>query len=238
MRRARAFTLLELLIAVALLFALSGAIFAFVRDLNTQRQAIGDRGRTTLRGAALFDHIERSLLTSVAEHEGVAGIVGDAESITVTSRSGGGVGGAVRATFSHEPGAAEIVASSDAWPRSVLVEGVRRLRLRYLVGGQWRGRFDSMEQGGLPEAVEVALWFGGVDAEAVLAELAEDDAAGLGIGGVPDDMLLPPMDMPGGDAFEMDMGFDDDLGPPDRRRVIAVPDASDAGWERFAAGAN
>ena len=99
-----------------------------------------------------------------------------------------------------------------------------RVEFRYHDGTGWQDRFDSAA-GGLPVAVEVSIWF-----EPWPGALLEDEFAGadeaadapaftLGAG----DEVFDPDRFAGEDS-----GFEDPAAErprPDRRRIIAIPDA-------------
>lgn len=115
----------------------------------------------------------------------------------------------------------------------VIGSDIFRVEFRYHDGRGWRDGFTSGSRGGLPVAVEVSIWFdpwpGAEDelADELAGELADelagdapfdpagDNAAADFAAGDPDDPL---------DVFADGAAFDD-RPPPDRRRIIAIPDA-------------
>ena len=93
--------------------------------------------------------------------------------------------------------------------KSTLPASVRALHVRFLGEDGWTDSFDSLAAGALPRAVEVSIWFGAPvsdEAGASDAEASEPTPARAG----------------GDEAAE---SLVDSLGPPDRQRVFAVPDA-------------
>jgi hypothetical protein len=52
------------------------------------------------------------------------------------------------------------IASQSAPEFETISDHVQALRLRYYDGEKWRDSFDSLSEGALPVAIEVALWFG------------------------------------------------------------------------------
>ena len=92
---------------------------------------------------------------------------------------------------------------------STLPASVRALHVRFLGEDGWTDSFDSLAAGALPRAVEVSIWFGAP---------VSDEA------GASDAEASEPMPArAGGD--ETAESLVDSLGPPDRQRVFAVPDA-------------
>ena len=83
----RAFTMLELLVAIGLLALLSAAVgsFTFVLfDREDRTLALAER---THAAGLLFDRLERDLLTAVAETPDGPGLVGDDRSLTLFCRA-------------------------------------------------------------------------------------------------------------------------------------------------------
>ncbi len=199
--RRRAFTLVEVLLGLALMLALSAGLFGYVWGLLDKRDRLVEVARQQAAAAAVFEELENGLATTfAADASGRAGVKGDGSSIAVRCRgvvarsSPGGEGdlgdlvggevsfadGAISARrFGRRDGAFEVVS-----------EGIERLRLRYYNGSEWLGEFDSAAVGELPVAVEAAIWFGGAAAE-------------------------------GEDGFESEP---ETLRAPDRVRVMIVPD--------------
>jgi prepilin-type N-terminal cleavage/methylation domain-containing protein len=167
----RGFTLVEVLLALALMLALSAGLFGYVWGLLDKRDRLVEVAQQQAAAAAVFEELENSLATTfAADASGRAGVKGDGASIAVrcrgvASRGGPGgegdlgdlvggevsfTGGAVSARrFGRRDGEFEVVS-----------EGVERLRLRYYNGSEWLEEFDSAAVGELPVAVEVAVWFG------------------------------------------------------------------------------
>ena len=233
----RGFSLIEVLVAIALLLVLVGALYSFLFNmLDARRRALDVSGRQRA-AMVLIDRLEGDLLTSLVGDARVgAGVAGGDEQIRVLSRS-------VPAHLAEEPGAAafgDLLASTYAFEpgrgltfdRSVggsrrrgdaaaVGEGVFRVRFRYHDGASWVDAFDSLEAGRLPAAVEVAVWFDPWPGERPepAAEDPEDDAE-------EDPFLDAGFDE---DAFARTSDletFDEPL--PDRIRVIVIPDAVEA----------
>lgn len=222
----RAFTLVEMMVAVALTLALSGAVLVYIWRLMDAQDRMQTAASQSAGVEMLFARLEDDLVGVIAGDPRLgAGVKGDATSLTLLCRGTPplGVAGAggdlvrMEIRFEEEEGtvfglrssagtdgggddAAEDVFAADAGaiPRGeILIDGVRELRLRYRKGGSWSDTFDSGSDEGLPEAVEVAVWFRG-------AGESEQEPTGA-----MDDLSRPA---------------------PDRLRVIVVPDAPSAAW--------
>ena len=236
------FSLLEALVAIALVVGLSGGVMSFLFNLWRQRDGV-ERGTDALRGAAaLLEGLEGDVLGAVAgDGSGGAGIVGGETSLRMLTRSvaapvlGDGIesvaGDLQGVEYVFDEAARTLSASRwDAMRAdrgqsgtSVLAEGVSRVRLRYFDGTAWRGSFDSGRDGGLPVAIEVAVWFGS-------SGVREVDPVE---GGVPEGAEVGfPNDLP---AIEDDLGDpgaeeEAPVAPPDRVRLIVIPDGPVSAW--------
>lgn len=221
--RARGFSLVEVLVAIALLILLAAAMSAFTWRLVERRARLtaeADRQRDV---GALFTHIETDLLTSVAGDGGQAGISGDGAGLKLLTRGVGLVAGDAgpdvgdlqgceyrfaggRVTGKRWKGAKADAALGE----DVIVAGVGRVRFRYFDERAWHESFDSVKAGRLPAAVEVAVWF---DAPPALTR-TEDPA---------------PSPAGGGSGDEGAEAAQEEAWPSaDRVRVIVVPDGPDA----------
>ncbi|MCP3904424.1 MAG: prepilin-type N-terminal cleavage/methylation domain-containing protein [Planctomycetes bacterium] len=243
----RGFTLMEVLLAIALSGALLSAMFAFLWDMLSTRERVISAAGQRRAAAVLVERLERDLVTCIAG-DGVlgSGVTGDDHGITVLTRDvpvrlamrgpedGGILADLERSEYRFTPGNGTLAARRVlAFPGDrvgtraafeQLGTGIHLVRFRYHDGRGWRDEYDSRADGGLPVAVEVAVWF---DAWAG-AEIVE-----------PGDELDDELDPGGRRTFDADAGFDEDafaelsdledLGEPvpDRVRVILVPDAGD-----------
>lgn len=169
-RLARGFTLLEALVAVGMLVLLLGALAMFVEDLARTREHTARISAQTRSADALFGALESALQTAVVDGgPRGAGVTGTDRSLRVlssrTDAGSGSVAELARAAFSplsatqvdEVPGS---VAVGRGGASSVLPARIRALRLRYWTTDGWADSFDSLSDGALPGAVEVALWFG------------------------------------------------------------------------------
>lgn len=86
-RHRPAFTLIEVLVAIALLALLSGAISAFFWNLlDRETRVLGLAGRSRA-ASVLFDRLERDLFTAVASAPDGPGIVGDETGLIIAHRA-------------------------------------------------------------------------------------------------------------------------------------------------------
>jgi len=216
----RGFTLIEVLIAVALLSLLTGSMFAFLVNLARTR----DRTLSVSRvesGATLFlDRLEDDLGACIAGDASFGpGVRGTADSIEVLRRlvtvEGAEVdpARAVLGVYRHDPVARTIeTIDPDTGEGEVLGTGVVRLAMRYHDGSQWLDSFDS-SRSGLPVAVEVSLWLGDPAAPGETTDAIPEFGA-----------LEAPMQPELGETSPESLH-------PDRVRIIAVPDGPVAAWK-------
>ena len=224
----RGFTLMEVLVALALIGALFAALFTFHYQLLDSRDA-------ALRAAArdsgvdqLFESVETAMQTSLAE-----GFSGTAERLDVScrgvslfARGDRRLRDVERRTYRVDAAAARVmltrsVAGETASDGEIL-SGAWLVRFRYHDGESWSDAFRGSGDAALPVLVEVAVWFDGPADDDVRADVDEEDA-------------LDELDSDEWDEFgdEEEMFDEFDGGPldeevdrrPDRLRVIAIPDA-------------
>lgn len=243
---ARGFTLLEVLVALALLTLLLTAAATYLWQVQAGRAKLRTIAERSAATGTFFDRLEAELLAVVSGDRVLgAGFRGDGVSLALLTLapSAGEVergdvrGGMVSSVYRFDGGSGRLVvtrrdalrAGSPAAER-VLGEGLVRVRLRYYASGaagigSWRGAFDSREAGGLPAAVEVAVWFVGSRAGETGGPAAS--AAGAGEG----------LSEPEAEAARLARGAeradesaeDEELPPPDRVRVIAIPGGGSGG---------
>lgn len=209
-QRRRGFTLLEALICVGMLVLLLGALALFVEDLATTRQMSARTAAQTRSADALFNALEVALQTAVVDGGSLgAGISGTDRSIRVlssrTDAGSGSVSQLLDAAFTPLSATqvdeiAGTVTLGRSGVSSQLPAAVRALRIRFWTDAGWSDSFDSLREGTLPAAVEVALWFG-----AAQVTVAKVDA---------------------GQSNDLAASDAEDLGAPDRIRLISVPDAA------------
>jgi prepilin-type N-terminal cleavage/methylation domain-containing protein len=184
MSRRRGFTLLEVLIAIAVLLALVGSMFGFLSGTMDARHRASEHIQRQDAATRLIDDIEVALTHClVGDSVYGAGVRGDSTRLHILSRSvminlakPGATGEQVDPLFDlqvseyrFDPAGPRIVGyrapanpgrSGRAEPAMQPLGGmIHRLRFRYYDGSTWRSSFDSLAVNQLPTAVEVAVWF-------------------------------------------------------------------------------
>lgn len=84
--RLRAFTILEVMLAVGLLVLLTGGMYTFLWDLVSRREAVAVEAARDGAAATLFERLEADLTGAIAGDEKHAGLVGSASEITIHAR--------------------------------------------------------------------------------------------------------------------------------------------------------
>ncbi|RLS94544.1 MAG: type II secretion system protein [Planctomycetota bacterium] len=149
-RAARAFTLLEVLLAISIASLLLGAVGKFAWDISLARGRLARNATEASCAEAVFTALERAMDTAVVEADGGAsGIVGSEASLRVRSSSV-----QLDETPSAETAPSEFVTlwialnngqlALDVGRGSTQLDAlVRALRVRYLAQDGWRDAFDS-----------------------------------------------------------------------------------------------
>ncbi|MFG0306830.1 MAG: prepilin-type N-terminal cleavage/methylation domain-containing protein [Phycisphaerales bacterium JB040] len=164
-RAAHAFTLVEVLVSLALLAVLSGVLLGFgagvaERRTRVQRVSVQDTGIDEV-----FHRIDRALTAADANASGVRVSPGE---LSVTHRV---VTTADRTeefdtlTLSYNASAGSLTLSTGRDASSRVIEGVEHAEFRAETGSGW-GPFSG---GGLPRAVQASVWL-------TTAEPAPDEA--------------------------------------------------------------
>lgn len=239
----RAFSLLEVLLAIALIALLAGSVVGFVFQLTDRRGVLLAHSRRLIGTDAMIEAIESDLFTCLAgDSRRGAGVKGDATSLRLLSRAVHlGMERSeermkmddLRSTeyrFDAATGAVSAARASVLFPddgrgggRETILEGVERLRFRYHDGQGWRESFDSAAAGGLPEAIEIGVWFAPASAGVAGAE-GEEDPGSLDQIAYLEELGEP---LPGEAAVEEPGLNEEALRAPDRLRIVVVPDAGD-----------
>ena len=210
----RAFTVIETLIAIALLLMLSAALSAFLFDVQNTRERLSDLSDARLTGTLVIDAIEDAARFALVASDGRSGFAGDRTSLRMTAQ--------LVAPDSAEPDATAVaspLARTIEWNERTgvltlddepLSASVARLVIRYHDDDVWLDSYDAMSERRLPAAIEIAIWFGEVETD-------PDDASSLDSLDLGEGFGLPtPSDLA---AFAPEREW----GEPDRRRVIAIP---------------
>ncbi|MEZ6317872.1 MAG: prepilin-type N-terminal cleavage/methylation domain-containing protein [Phycisphaerales bacterium] len=165
MRRC-AFTLIEVLAAIALLLILSSSLMSFGAVL-IDRADWTDRTAQDLRACGLvFDRVSTALRTcEVGGGSLGSGVEGDATSMTVLCRvDAQGDSGLARMHLSFDRARGALVFAfgdaTDSGVEETLTERVAAVRIRYSDGSAWQESFDSAASDALPRAIEVSIWLG------------------------------------------------------------------------------
>jgi hypothetical protein len=237
----RAFSLLEVLVAIALMIALFGSMFAFMFDMLSARRRALEYAGMQRAAVTLIDRLESDLMSCVVgDRVYGAGVEGDNDSLRILTRgvaahlAGQGMddpevfGDLQEVEYRFDEGLGLIEARRvPAGDRGAgdgdfapLGGAVSKIRFRYHDSTIWRDSFDSLAHDGLPAAVEVAVWFHPWPGE------ERDEPGDLGF------------EMPQRLTFDETAGFDEaayaresdlevfDEPRPDRIRVIVIPDAT------------
>jgi prepilin-type N-terminal cleavage/methylation domain-containing protein len=250
----RGFTLLEVVLALALTVLLLGASMTFLWDLADRRATLA-RGSRDLHAATVFiERLEADLASGLAGDQGIGGgIVGTDTKLKLLTRgvwlapgtsgssapvAGGAGEGDLQATeYEFDPTAGKLSArryvvkpgagaAGGSGSMELLSDRVERVRFRYYDGEAWQTSFDSMQKGTLPVAIEVAVWFTSLKS-ATAPPMVEAST------------LDQPSDdgkSAAGDAASPTASADTERKwrAPDRLRVIIVPDGPVSSWKEGA----
>lgn len=242
----RGFSLLEIMLALAIVAALAGTVYAFLFDLIDSRNRIITESDRSRMGIGTIEQLERDLTTTLAGSSGFgAGIRGTATSIELLSRgvtlpietdSQTVLGDMQGVSFSWRALSGELsanrwdVLSGERGEPEVISEEIAYLQFRYYDGDSWRGGFNSSST--LPVAIEVSIWFGEPQFES--GSLSEVRAEIEDMFGASETALTEEQ----ADAELLaiiEEEFDEPPIPPerapDRVRVMVIPDGPSVGWE-------
>jgi hypothetical protein len=231
-------TLLELLVAIALVLALVGAMLGFLMDtLSSRGRALSIAARQRA-ATILIDRVEADAVASMVGDRALgAGLRGDETSIHFLTRRvdaasaprGTGdraaFGDLQLAEYRFNPAERDVLArrgeagaSSSAAFHPVGGQ-FGKVRFRYHDGRQWQAQFDSLGSNRLPSAIEVAIWF------AAPARVSSQSADSEATAEFDEDVESPEED----DVDRRDPESETVAEPaPDRIRVIVIPDADRA----------
>lgn len=242
-RHCRAFTLTEVIIALGMLMAVLASMFTYLNNLIDSRNAIREHSQMERTAATLIDRLEADLMTClVGDSRNGAGVSGDNTSITILSR---GVAANLADRGDRDPLVFSDLQKSEYRfnESSHVLEGRRiavsplkrgtseqfwqigsvpKLRLRYHDGIGWRGSYNSLDEGKLPLAVEVAIWYAPWPGEESVEEEDSNDVEEFAFARETFDETPVFDERAYADESALDL-----LPPPipDRIRVIAIIDA-------------
>jgi len=235
MRRRRAFTLLEVLVALGVVAMLAGTVFAFILALLRGRDRLLDASRDAQAAAAVIERVESDMLVTFVGSATSPGVSGDRASIRLRGRAvsldapeaSAGMSDVQACELRYDERHWRLEgrrwAGAEAGEFETICDRVEAFRLRYFDGRRWVSSFDTPSAGTLPVAIEIAAWFGRPPPEG--GELSDDGADSLeamGLG-APDDLA----------SFADDPGAEPRPLPtrePDLLRVVIVPDGPVAAW--------
>jgi prepilin-type N-terminal cleavage/methylation domain-containing protein len=213
--RRRGFTLIEVILAIALLLALSAGMLSYIWGLLASRERLVKATDQEIAAAALFEELEGDLSTTFAvDGAGAAGVEGTGSSLVVRMRGVGALAEGGVSDFGDLQGcevkfdgtalSARRLAPNAA-PFEMLASPVEFVQFRYFDGSTWGSSFNSASTGSLPVAVEASVWF--------------DSGAAAGAG---DDTA---------DGSEAGAEREKPARAPDRVRVMVVPDGPVTSWK-------
>ncbi len=229
--RRKAFTLVEVLLALALLVGLIGALWVFLGNLQLSQRAVADEVERQVAATRILDCLEQQLAQSIAGVPGGgaetgAGVTGSALGLRILARGVPIVvqgspdqplgGDLVGTTLAFDEGSSTMMfeqrtIGGGGSSVSARVGSVGAMRLRYFDGSTWSEAFDSAARGGLPPAVEVSIWFNKPETE----EGALQPSVGTGEAGESGTAGEVPAALPNVPTV-----------PADRVRIISIPDAA------------
>lgn len=233
-RGSKAFTLIEILIAILLIGAIGIATFSLFYRIVSMKEMLSQRTMVRADLDAMTREIERALVTSFASGNGYK-FKGTSQRIDVPCRIERL--DALMATISDSPSppaptegmfsmwydapTQQILASTASGAqRSLqgepLVRSVSAIRMRYRVGDIWEETFTPSPRQGLPRAVEVSIWLGNGDT-------STQDLGGIDTSGRRGEATDMDTDM----DLDMDMEGTMPTTPADVSFVVTVPDAQE-----------
>ncbi len=167
MNARRGFTLIEVLVGIAIGGALLAALGVFTLNLTDTRARLAEMTARVDSAEVVFSALDRALATAIVEDASLgAGVSGNESALRVV-RSAVGLGGEREALFA-EKGVVEVRLVPGAQRLEIVRDGrtaalpapVRAMRIRYLGERGWSDAFDSGEAGVFPAGIEVSIWFG------------------------------------------------------------------------------
>lgn len=179
MTRSRSFTLIEMLIALALIVAMVFILLPTASRIMSSTTAASDRNHRLAQIAIVSDVLDRAMLTAVAQDaSGQRAFRGSEASLRLTTC---GVSlGPREAGAPDDLQTIELVFSGDSLSlrengggREVILKGIERGAFAYNSGEGWSDTFDGAS--GLPGVVAVSVWLRQGDLEPALDEDDTDE---------------------------------------------------------------
>ena len=163
----RGFTLLEVMVGLAIIAALVGALSGFLINLSDARARLTTTVERVECADAVFALVDRALATAVVVDPQFGAGVGGNESTLRIVRSGVGLGQGDAPLFADRErcevrflASAGRIEISRGDRRDIIDVPVRTIRIRYLSERGWRDAFDSRDDAMFPVGVEISIWFG------------------------------------------------------------------------------
>ncbi len=229
------------MVVLGLVGMLAAGVLGFLWDLWGRRDVLLRNSRDAQAGSAVVERMETDILGGMAGDQAAgAGIAGTATTLKVLTRGvdvplngqGSTTGDLQASEYQFESG----VLQARRWniggaapEMEVVCDHVEAVRLRYFDGKAWKGSFDSLSAGGLPVAVEVALWFGTPRASDQSASKPVGRRAGTSSGRDAKTGAFEPADEANAGVPAADGTLPSRQ--PDCLRVIVVPDGPVASWK-------
>lgn len=156
----RAFTLIEVLVALGLILVLVTTMSSIIRSALRAREAVHERIDQSIGVVALYELLVASADTCTARgRDGAAGITGDSTTLAITRVAqharNEGLDPIEELTFSFDNG--NVVVTSSAGPRGTLLNDVGAIEFQYFDGSEFRTSWASAENG-LPVAIQLSIW--------------------------------------------------------------------------------
>ena len=224
----RAFSLLEVMVALGIVGMLAASVFAFVLDLLQGRESLSDASRDAIAAAVIIERLEGDLLVGVVGVGDQAGIRGDDKGIAIIGRSvklpAGSddrvIGDMVESEIRFDEGRGLLEGRRGGASFEQISDRVRFCRFRYFDGRRWVSSFDSRSAGSLPVAIEIAAWFGSLEERDTLEPSMEDP---------PEESMLSEGFLDGAPLMEEE-ALSVPSREPDLLRVMLVPDGPVTSW--------
>ena len=243
-------TLIEMLIAIALTLALMSSMFVFYFNMLSSRSKAIEHMRQQQAATTLINWLDSDLATCIAGDPVIgAGVKGDSVSLRLFTR---GMATSVAQHGSDDPevfsdlqlaeyrfnaleqriegrrlpslttrSGSSTTGTSAASEFSPLDGRIYRVRFRYFHRDAWHDSFDSLQSNGLPSAVEIAIWLNPIDSD----DLQRDEwPQTQGDDDGPEDVSITDVE----ESFQPEVKSTDDPPPPDRVRIVLIPDAHDS----------
>lgn len=183
MNARRSFTLIEMMIALALVVALVLVLLPATSRIMSSTTAAADRGHRMAQVALLWDVLDRSLLTAMAQDAGGApGVTGTSSRFRIASsgvslapREAGAPDDVQTIEIAFEAGT--LVLREGAGPAQTLLTDVEACRFEYNSGDGWIQDYDGTA--GLPRVVAVSVWLAQNELDEYAA-VAEVEGEGFG----------------------------------------------------------